>query len=565
VLRRWTEDLESRDPAVRSQALQELQKLGPEAREAVPALIAALEKVREDRDLCRPLVETLGAIGPDARAAVPLLLSLMGPSGASVLDGLGAPASAILLIGGAPDVERRALSNLLSMRHPRWSGADEEALLEWIASHYPIHRTGPYLVEMLSDGRTEGAWPLAKYGAAAVPLLLPLLRQHTGQAQEAYIYALKAIGEPAVPALRQELRGASVAGRVGAARTLGGLGAEAAFEALAAGLDDDAAEVRYAAAVALVRIAASRAGAAVPALVAGLESADAGTRREAADMLARLARAGRPAEEALPALKGLLADPEARLAAALALVEIDAGRAAAAVPVLVEALEPTGLGEMSHDTGSGVSEEAILAALGRIGPPAAAAVPLLRRTLASDTVAVRARGAVSLARVAPEWTADAVGALLPLLRAGEDYDRFWEGVGALGAIGPAAREAVPRLEEWLFADEEKRGISGVICPGPGDAVPELCSALARIDPTAPARVLARLEADLRSPERFDQAVKLLLELVAAVPAAAPLLAGLLQDGRAEGRWDAIRAALGGARPQVGDVPPGRGGDTASRR
>src|SRR6202040_2294726 len=76
MLSRWIEDLESADPNLRTLALQELRQLGPEAREAVPALIAALEKAPGDSDLIRALVCTLEAIGPEARAAVPLLGSL---------------------------------------------------------------------------------------------------------------------------------------------------------------------------------------------------------------------------------------------------------------------------------------------------------------------------------------------------------------------------------------------------------------------------------------------------------------------------------------------------------
>jgi hypothetical protein len=576
MIPRWIENLESADPGVRSLALQKLQELGPQAREAVPALIAALEEVRDDANLRSGLVATLGAIGPDARAAVPLLVSLMDPWSAYLYD-LGVPEVAILHIGGEPAAERRALTNLLRWRHPRWTFADHEARDAEIARQYPLDRIGPRLVEMLSDGNSDPALLLAMYGTAAIPLLLPPLRQHIGPAQSRYVHALQAIGESAIPALRQELQGTSAAGRRGAARALGGFEAraEGAFEDLAAVLDDAEAEARYTAAVALVRIAPSRAIAAIPHLVAGLASADAGTRGEAVDMLALLARAGRPADEALPALNELLADPElhraaglalvaiharrpaeealpelnrlladpeARQAAALTLVELDAGRAATAVPVLVEVLEQTDLREISY-TGPAPAV-AILTALGRIGPPAAAAAPLIRAALASPNMATRARAAVALARVVPARQLDAVNTLLPLLDDRDDFDSFWEGVDGLAAIGPAARQAIPRLEDWLFDAQEKRATSGAICSGPGEPAAQMFSALLRIDPTAPARVLARLEADLQSPERFDQAAQLLLDIAGEIPGSAPLLVNLLEDRRAEARWDAIRSALG---------------------
>ena len=249
-----------------------------------------------------------------------------------------------------------------------------------MASQHPADRIGPYLVELLPEARSAAEETLALYGGAAVPLLLPLLRQHTGQAQMAYIGALAAIGEPSIPALRQELTGPSVAGRVGAARTLGLLARQAqdAFDDLVAVLKDGDAEVRYSAAQALVWIDVSRAGAAVPHLVAGLESADVKIRSEAATMLALLAQAGRPAEVALPALSKLLTDPEVRLEAARAVVAIDPGQAVAAVPVLVEALERSKPVEIpAYDSSGAVAAEAILVALGRIGQPAAVAVPLI--------------------------------------------------------------------------------------------------------------------------------------------------------------------------------------------
>ncbi len=72
------------------------------------------------------------------------------------------------------------------------------------------------------------------------------------------------------------------------------------------------------------------------------------------------------------------------------------------------------------------------------------------------------------------------------------------------------------------------------------------TALVKIDPTASARVLAHVEADLQSPERFDQAVRLLLDIAREVPTtSAPLLANLLRDRRAEGLWDAIKSLLAG--------------------
>jgi HEAT repeat protein len=67
--------LRSDDPAVQAQGAYGLSRLGPEARPAVHALIAALKEkttlVRERAALA------LGQIGPDARAAVPALAEVL--------------------------------------------------------------------------------------------------------------------------------------------------------------------------------------------------------------------------------------------------------------------------------------------------------------------------------------------------------------------------------------------------------------------------------------------------------------------------------------------------------
>jgi hypothetical protein len=683
MLSRWIEDLETADLNVRNLALQELQQLGPEAREAVPALIAALEKAPQGDSYRRAgLVRTLGVIGPGARAAVPLLVSLVDPSGAIGETG-AAPAFALLRIGAEPAQQRQAVRSVLLARFFRSSGYEEAAVDEELTQ--VADRALPFMVELLTDSeescRYAAARALARYGPPeaqlapalaaalndpslqvriqvaptlaacqpgrkseaiaallavlanpeltsdvcaalsqiggdAVAPLLPLLRQHEGPAQLPSIRALAAIGEPSLPGLRQELRGPSAAGRSGAARGLGLLAgqAQSAFEDLVAVLDDGTGEVRYSAAQALVRIDASRAGAAVPHLVAGLESAEVCVRGEAATMLGLLAQAGHRAEVALPALSKLLtdnavrleaalamveidasqaaaaapvlvealalerskllnasgtpaveairvalgrigrvalpalgkllADPAVCLEAALAMVEIDAGQAAAAVPVLMEALQRSKPLEMPAYPASGTFTEALLVALGRIGQPATVAGPLLLQALQSPDESIRASAAVALVRVTPEQTPDAVNTLLSLLSDVDLQDTFWRGIDALAQVGPGAREAVPRLEEWLF-EEEKRGLTGLLYPGPGEAAAKVFATLVQIDPTASAWVLARIEADLQSPERFGQAVQLLLDLAREVPASAPLLARLLADPRAEGQRDPILSILEG--------------------
>jgi HEAT repeat protein len=568
------------------------------------------------------VVRALEAIGPDARPAVPLLVSLvaqdwLGESAARAILRIGAETAeerlaVRFLLQWHPGGRYCGFHD--SVLLDALVDGDDPELRELLRQR--ADKVMPSLAELLTDAdascRARAAEALACYGPAAKPFVPALVaalndpiwsvrievaralfaaepeRQSEASAalfplllnpeaiQEGYS-ALSQMGADGVAYLRQELRGSSVAGRAGAARALGFLAqqaqdaftpfsrgrpgpgaAGAAFEDLVAVLTDGAAAVRYAAAQALVRIDASRATPAIPSLVAGLESADAKIRSEATHMLSRLAQAGRPAETALPALSKLLTDPEVRLEAVLALVAIDAGQAVATVPVLVEALERSMPLEIPAYPNSGTSAEAILVALGRIGPPAAVGVPLLRQALQSPIAYVPVRAAVALVRVAPERTTDAVNTLLALVsavwsaEAPYEVDTFCEAVGALAEIGPAAGKAVPNLEEWLF-DEAKRGFWSDTYLGDREPAPLIFSALVKIDPPASARVLAHIEADLHSPERFDQGVKLLLDLAREVPASAPLLARLLEDNRAEAEWDSILSILGGFGPNARDI------------
>jgi len=421
--------------------------------------------------------------------------------------------------------------------------------------------------EVVSDFylRRDVCDTLGQLGEDVVAHLLPLLRQHTGDAQWPFVQCLQALGEPSVPALRQELRGPSVAGRVGAARVLGKLAskAQAAFEDLVAVLQDPEAEVRDEAAEALVEIDALGAGPALPTLIARLDSPDATVRGKVAKLVARmgataepalpalaklltdsemrlevvklLAQMGPAAEPALPALSKLLTDPEMRLEAALAMVMVasNARQAVVAVPVLVEALKRC-------DPASPVSDRAqeLLEALGRIGTPAAEAAPLIRQFLPRHSIwgYVSIRAAAVLARVAPEQQADAVNKLLPMVADAENQpDDFWEALAALAAIGPAARAVVPQLEVLLF-DEEKRALLDAFCPG--DSVALLFSALVQIDATAAARLLK----DPRAAGQWDSLGKALGELGPAARPLVPVLQDLLTETTPE-KAEPLKALL----------------------
>jgi HEAT repeats len=74
-LSEWIADLKAAAPSVRNAAAYEIASLGPAAKPAVPALIAALDD--PEPTVRFPVTVALGEIGPDAAAAVPRLKQMM--------------------------------------------------------------------------------------------------------------------------------------------------------------------------------------------------------------------------------------------------------------------------------------------------------------------------------------------------------------------------------------------------------------------------------------------------------------------------------------------------------
>src|SRR5438128_1594838 len=69
----WAKDLQSKDKIERQKAAVALAELGPGAKDAVPALMKALEDPEED--VRRRIPYALGKIGPAAKTAVPALIA----------------------------------------------------------------------------------------------------------------------------------------------------------------------------------------------------------------------------------------------------------------------------------------------------------------------------------------------------------------------------------------------------------------------------------------------------------------------------------------------------------
>jgi HEAT repeat protein len=214
---------------------------------------------------------------------------------------------------------------------------------------------------------------------------------------------------------------------------------------------------------------------AVPHLIDGLRAPERDKKVVAARALAAVHP---PALGAVGALSEALRDGDSlsRIHAAWALWKIT-GQVDLVIPALTE--------EARKEGGPG-DPSAALRALGRIGPPAEAAVPALLEVLLKDEPNSH-QVFEALEEIGP-GARDAVPALTDILRSWERYQQGFSIRGntravvrTLGKIGPAAEEAVPALREVFRAenqrdpnlDEEIIVALGRIGPPARGAVPDL--------------------------------------------------------------------------------------------
>jgi HEAT repeat protein len=235
--------------------------------------------------------------------------------------------------------------------------------------------------------RAESARTLGQLGPVAVPVLGEALAHADIAVRRQAVWALKQLASashPTVPALVRALRDPDLKVRKGAALTLLVLDADPALvlPALVAALGDTNLVCCRLAASVLARLGPH----AVPALVRALTSADRHVRREAAWALGQI---GPRARSAVPALLDALRSRGHR-----PLGHADEAREQSpdhgATPlVLVEPWKRSDRTFLLH----------IVEALGRIGPDAAAALPILAEVLHDADEKVNAIAADALARI----------------------------------------------------------------------------------------------------------------------------------------------------------------------
>ena len=420
----WIKALRHGSSRERAEAALALSYFGPDARKAVPDLVLLLR----DERLARVAVNALGRIGPDAAQAVPHLIERFVKQGCLHYTGMGS----IGFNPGARDVLVRI------------GAAAVPALLDVL--------NGPD-----RDMRVCAAEALGGIGPAARAAVPSLLRELHAEQPELDDAKAEALRHQAVIAL----------GRVGP-------DAKAAVPALNTLLDRELAdkETVYPEEWPIVE-ALDRIGALpVAKLVDGF------LREEGSWRSFELAKLGPRARAAIPALRQALTHPQlrVRIDAAIALTSIDPP-APDAVRVLVAALDP-------HQEDAWKVPEA----LGRLGPEAVAALPVLIGLLNKGPA--REDVIEALVRIDP---GGAVCVPLLIKALGDtDSDIVDAAARALGLLGPRARPAVPVLAATL-----DRKITGPF-QNEGDPIADVARALGRIGPEARSAIPALIRA-LKSP------------------------------------------------------------------
>jgi HEAT repeat protein len=216
-----------------------------------------------------------------------------------------------------------------------------------------------------------------------------------------------------------------------------------------------------------------------------LADGDARVRLQAAVLLCQL---GQPSAEALAELSAALRQPKLRSRAIAFLGDIGA-QAAAVVPVLVELLE---------DPAVTVRDDLWIPALGKVGPAAHRAVPLLVDKLrvadhalyTVHTATVETLGQIG-PRAVPALRA-ALGRRHPGVRAGA--------AAALGRIGPEAWWAIPELERLLGDPEPAVRQSAVTALGSIDPVAVLAALKRALQDANPSVRCSAVAALARAPQ-----------------------------------------------------------------
>ena|GEM_PF-1884943 len=536
-------ELERSDPNTLFQTIQLLGQIGPQAKDAIPALRAAainpqfgvqfqaiqsLLQIAGDKEssVAEMLEESLNSPQPSTRAQAALALTKMGPEKWKLVQ-----PTLLELAHSADQFSRsQAILGLAQLRGPELDQA-LPVLIEALESPEPGVRNQSLMV-------ITQLGPAAK---AAVPAIATQLAATSDLATiPNLVQALGALGPDAVPALTAALKTVRPVARGEVINRLGHLGpaagaaAPAILEILQAGHFNASLKPRAAAALTAIGLAT------VPPLIKSLGDQEAALRQTAAQVLGGF---GPEAKEAIPALRELLADKEAavRIAAADALRQIGGeSESSAIVPILAAGLK-------DDDAQVRRTAVAALAAIASLPPDLASD---LSATLKSGDGLTRLHAATALARL-PGRIDEAMAGLADAL------DTAAVRIAALKALeqlGPTVKEgAVPHLIEQLN-DTNNGPTAGLLAStlariAGAEAVAPLRAAIAQVDPRTRPPIVAALA--LAGPAGVEALVQLSGDGEANVRRQAVQTLGTIsQAENAEARNTALRKALGDQDPAV---------------
>lgn len=370
-----------------------LRNIGPDAKDAVPALTAVLADSRPQ--IRREAILALGAIGDGVKPSIPRIAAALSDpntvvAATFVLGQLGEMPSqaeaAVLANAKSPD---RMLSTIsiwaIARIHPADKNLTKHALEHLIGR---LKDDNQFVREMAA--RALMALPPAP--ELAVPLWEQAFKTMDEKTAANALSALASLGPIAVPRLVEALRFKTlredvigVLGRIGP-------GAAPATAALANLVGDKDPQVARAATLALANIGPG-AKAAVPELTKALQNQLAPSADDA-DVLFALGSIGPDAAAAVPLLLPLVdgSDKSVALIAAWALSRIEpasAQTAAKVVPVLTSGLS----------AGTPAERQAAAEGLAGLGPLAKRAVPALQKASTDENPAVRDAVAKALAAI----------------------------------------------------------------------------------------------------------------------------------------------------------------------
>jgi len=438
--------------------------------ELIPLFIKALES--DERHMAAAAAQGLGLMGPEAREAIPALIEAFFENDDSIRVRLGA--AALVRIG--PDALPALEKAMENVENENWAirelvaealgqiGQKAIPILERALQdknqlrQYPgcrgLKRMGPRAVGALErnlrskEACVEATYLLGDMGAVGVPALEIALEHEQQSVRLVAVMMLENAGVRAVPELERALQDTDAHVRCAAAGALGKMGpvAKQSIAALEQLLQSDDWTTRFTAVWALAQMGPE----AQSVLDKALEDDDEHVRSISA------CGVGKPGRASLPSLEEALfhPHPSVSLGGGWALGKMGAP----AVPILEKAF--------NAGRESPLRPPLVTAALTGLGNLGADAIPALEHPLREQGQNVETLGQVTaaLSRIGVE--------AIPVLVKGLDTFRY----GAARALAEIGPEAIPPLEETLRKKKKTSAAHVLASIGP-DALPALERAL----------------------------------------------------------------------------------------